>query len=333
MSARQRLTLAILLVMATLLVGAAGYMWIEHDLGISFLDALYQTVITVSTVGFSEVWTMSDAGRIWTIGVIAFGIAAVSYAFTSLITMVISEEFRSLRGQMKMQKKIELLTNHVVLCGAGRMGSLTAKELASRNVPVVVIDNRSDAEEELKAAEIHLIRGDATDEEVLLQAGLLRARALVIALPSDADNVFVSLTARAINPDLMIIARAEQPSTETKLIRAGATRVVCPHTTGAIKVANVLTRPSVVDFMDLASKGVDLEIDEYVVADASPLVSATLREAHVRSRTGAIVIAIKRADGESIVNPEPDAVMAAGDTLILAGPVGVSGRLAALSNE
>lgn len=330
MTARSRLILSILAVLAVLLVGAAGYMVIEKDQGIRFVDALYMTVITVSTVGYDEVWELSSAGKLWTVGVIGVGIATVTYAFTSLVTLVISGELRSLRERKRMDRAIEGLRNHVILCGFGRMGALVAQELHARKVSVVAIDRDHNLQEQLRDLRVPFLIGDATEEEVLLEAGLLRARSVVLALPSDADNVYVALTVHTLCPDLPIVARAENPSTEPKLKRAGASRVVCPHATGAMKIANVLTRPSVVDFVELADQGVDLEIDEYVVAGDSPLVKKTLREAAVRGSTGAMVVAIKRKDGEAIVNPDPDAVLAAGDTLIFVGPAGVSERLDAI---
>lgn len=213
------------------------------------------------------------------------------------------------------------------------MGSLIVEELRQRAVPLVVIDANRDLAADLQDAGVPFLIGDATHEELLVQSGLMHARALVIALPSDADNVYITLTVHALYPDLTIIARAEQPAAEPKLKRAGATRVVCPQVAGAMTVANVLTRPTVVDFVELASKGVDLEIDEYIIADNSPLVGKTIRESYLRRKTGAVVVAIKQPDREAILSPDPDAVLSSGDTLILVGPSGISGRLDELGSE
>lgn len=327
MTARMRLLISVMAVVAVVLVGAAGYMTIDVDRGVTFFDAVYMTIITVSTVGHESVWELSRPGQLWTMTIITFGVVTVSYAFTSLLTLVVSGELRSLRERRKMEKQIEHIHNHVILCGYGRMGSLIAGELESSRVPMVVIERNRELDGDLRGLRFPFVLGDATDEDTLIQAGLMRARALVIALPTDADSVYVTLTARTLNPNVMIIARAEQPSTEAKLKRAGATRVICPQVIGATKVANILTRPSVVDFVDVANKGVDLEIDEYDVPEGSPLVGRTLRESHIRRRTGAIVVAIKRADGEAMVGPDPDAVLEARDTLILVGSAGMSERL------
>jgi voltage-gated potassium channel len=208
------------------------------------------------------------------------------------------------------------------------MGGLVMNELSRRKVSVVVVEIKKESEDGLRASKVPYILGDATEEATLMHAGLMRARAMVVALASDADSVYITLTAHALRPDLNIIARAEHPSTEAKLKRAGATRVVCPQETGALKIANVITRPTVVDFVELAVRGLELEIDEYLIGAGSPLVGQALRESPLRRGTNATVVAIKRADGKAIFSPDPDAVLSAGDTLILVGPAGISGRLA-----
>lgn len=302
-------------------------MVIESDREVSFSDAAYMTVITLSTVGFREPWPLSANGRLWTIGVISFGIVTVFHALGTLVSMTVSGELRSLRERQRMDKRLEQMKGHVILCGFGRMGALVGQELVRREQPFVAIDTDKTVEEDLRELGVHYRIGDATDDDVLLRAGLLHARALVIALPSDADNVYITLSARSFRSDITIIARAENPTTEAKLKRAGATRVICPQATGAMRIVDVLTKPTLVDFVELANKGVDLEIDEYILRDRSRLVGKTLRESHVRGATGAMVVAIKRAAGKAVVNPDPDAVLDAGDTLILVGPAGVSSML------
>lgn len=330
MSPRLRLILSVLALVAVLMIGTAGYMLLETERDLSLLEAAYMTVITVSTVGFTEVWELSPATRIWTIGVIAVGVGTVSVAFTSLITLFVGGDFRSMRERRRMSATIENLRDHVILCGYGRMGSLALREIARDRVPVVVVEIDTAAEGSLREAQVPYIVGDATDEDTLKKAGVMRARALVAVLRSDADNVFITLTARTLRSDLPIIVRAEQPGTEAKLKRAGATRVICPQVMGATRIADVLTRPNVVDLVEMANKGVDLEIDEYEVGAQSPLVGKSLRESALRERTSASVVAVKRANGETLFNPGPDAVLGLGDTMVLVGPAGVSSRLDAL---
>ena len=203
----------------------------------------------------------------------------------------------------------------VPLSGAGRLWT------------VVVIERSAEIESLLAGDEVPCVIGDATEEETLLAAGLHRARALVAALPHDADNVYVTSTAHTLCPELQIIARAELPSTESKLERAGASRVICPQIVGARKISDILHRPNVVDFVEVAAHGGDLEMDEYVIGPHSALAGVTLQDSLIRQQTGAIVVAVKRADGETLYNPKPEVVLAAGDTLIIVGQAGVSDQL------
>ncbi len=327
MSPQMHLLLAVLAVVAVLALGTAGYVILEADRCPSLLAAAYMTVITVSTVGFQEAWSLGDRGRVWTMVIIAFGIITVSYALTSLVALFVSGALRSVRARKKMETTIKQMRGHVILCGYGRVGALVATELTQRQVAVVVVEVKPELEGRLQAAGLACVIGDGTDEQILLAAGLERADTLVATLPHDIDNVYAVLTARTLRPDLKIIARAEQPAAETKLKRAGATQVISPQVIGATRIANVVTRPNVVDFVDLANKGVDLEIDEYVIADRSPLVGTTLRDSLLREQTGASVVAIKKADGETLFNPAPTSSFEASDTLILVGPAGVSALL------
>lgn len=330
MSARLRLVLSILALLAVFMVGTTGYMLIEAEHQPSLLDAAFMTTITLSTVGFSEVWELSDAGKLWSIGVIVFGIATVSIAFTSLVTLFISGEMRSARVRKRMESTIQHFDEHVIMCGYGRMGALATEEVIQRGVTVVVIESARDRQRLLREAGLPFVAGDATDEEVLMRAGVMRASALVATLPHDADNVFITLTVHTLCPGLRIIARAEQPSTEAKLKRAGASRVICPQVMGAARIANVLTRPTVVDFVDMASKGVDLEMDEHVIRADSPLAGKSLRDSPLREKTGVTVVAIKRADGKTHLNPDPDEILQPGDTLVLVGSAGVCSQLDAM---
>jgi len=324
---------AVLAVLAVFMVGTAGYMLLEPGTPPSFGEAAYMTVITVSTVGFNEVWPLSPTTRLWTIGVITFGIATVSYAFTSLVALLVSGELRSQRERKKMTKTLEQLRDHVILCGYGRTGALVIEELQHQDIDAVAIDNRADVEAHLRQVGIPYLIGDATSEDLLLRAGLMRAVALVATLSNDADNVYITLTAAALKPELRIIARAEHPTTEPKLRRAGAARVICPHIIGARKMAALLTRPNVVDFVETVSEGVELEMDEFHVSSESLLNGRTLRDSRVRDRSGGSVVAIKRADGKTMYNPEPNSVIHQGDTLVVVGPSGISGKLKMLEDQ
>ena len=320
----RRLVLSLFAVAAVVVIGSIGYLLIEPDRDVSLLDAVYMTVITASTVGFTEVWEHSDAGRIWTMTIIAFGIGTVTIAFTSLLTLFVSGELQSARERRQMDQAIEKRSDHTIVCGYGRMGSLAARELSRKGASVVVIEKDHEKEDELRESGVAYLLGDATDEDILIRAGVMRAATFVAVLPRDPDNVFITVSVHTLRPELKIIARAEQPATEAKLIRAGASRVVCPQSIGAARIANIVTRPNVVDVIDLANKGISLEMDEHVVTAVSPLVGKSLRDTKMRTRTGASVVAIKRADGETLFTPDPNVLIEQGDTLILVGPIGLS---------
>jgi voltage-gated potassium channel len=326
-TARTRLILSLLGLLGVFVLGTGGYVLLT---GASVTDAAYMTIITVSTVGYHEVVPVNQPGRLWTALVIVFGIGVVSVAFTSLLTLFVGGEFRAALGRRTVQARIDRLEGHVILCGFGRMGSMAAERLKQAGCPIVVVENSKAMREDLDAAGFLYVIGDAAEEETLLLAGLMRAGSLVSALPADADNVFVTLTARGLRPDLQIVARAEQLTAEVKLRRAGADRVICPKAIGAKRFADILTRPNVVDFFEVAAEGVELEMHEYRVGPGSKLCDATLRKLELRQQADAMVVAIKRANGTWVLHPDPDQVIQTGDLLVLIGRAGTSTRLQAL---
>jgi len=327
-SPRRRLILSVIALIGVFVAGTFGFLVIESDQHVSVLDAAFMTAVTLSTVGYGEVWTLSDSGRLWSLVVITVGIATVSVAFTSLIALFVSGELRTHREMLLMEKKLETSRDHVVLCGFGRMGGMIARDLQSARIPVVIVEADTGRLDELKSLSTEFIIGDATEDDMLLRAGIMRARALISMLPHDADNVFIALTAHALRPDLNIIARAEQPQTEAKLKCAGATRVICPQLIGATRAVDILIRPNVVDFVDIAAEGVQLEMDEFVIAEQSVLAGKMLQDCQLREQLGVIVVAIKRSDGKTVFSPGPQAALDTGDTLILVGKAGVSRQLA-----
>jgi voltage-gated potassium channel len=330
MDSRRRLLLALLVLLSVFLVGTAGYVVIE---GASFGDAAFMTATTLSTVGYREVFHLGTAGRIWTILIIAFGIGTVFAAFGVVTAMIVSGEVGRLMGSRKLQSQIEHLNQHVIVCGYGRMGVLVVQELRERHVPVVVIENDPARTREIEEARTLYVLGDASEESTLAQAGVMRAKGLVAVLPHDSDNVFVTLTARGLRKDLFIISRAEQAASESKLLRAGASRVISAQALGATIIANVLTRPHVVDFVDVAAKGVELEMEEYVISPSSPMRGKTLRDAQLRQRANVMVVAIKHADGRTTFNPGPESVLDVNDAIITIGQAGTSSRLESLRLE
>lgn len=297
MSPLRRLVITLTVLCGVFVVGTLGYLVIEQERCPSVFDAAYMTMTTMTTVGFREVWELSRPGQVWTLCIVAIGVTTYYVAASSLVSLFVGGDLLHLRERKKMQRTIEHMRGHVILCGYGRMGSFVAAELTTLKLPIVVIEKSRDLEANLTRSGLPFVIGDATDEEVLLEAGLDRAKTLVVALPTDSENVFITLTARSLRSDLTIIVRAELPATERKVLRAGASRVICPQIIGARRIRDIITRPNVVDFVDVANKGVDLEMDEYVIQPQSPLRGMKLRDSLLRQQGGAIVVAIKSAAG------------------------------------
>ena len=316
----QHLRWGCLLLIVVVAVASGGYMVLLHwPPG----DAIYMTVITITTIGFKEVRPLDAVGRVWTLLVVVFGLVAIGYLGSSVISAMTEGRIRQVLGRYKLDQKLQELRNHVVVCAYGHMASLVCQGLTERRVPFVAID--SDAERVREAQEAgHLcMHGDATDDQVLLRAGVQRAHALVTVLPSDADNVFITLSARNLNKKLAIVALAQQAATPQKLRVAGATHVVSPHVVGAMRIANLVTRPGVVAVVDVVTGSVseDLVLEDLSVPSGSPLVGKSLLESDIRKRTGLIVVAIRRTDGTRVFNPDASTMLQQGDTVVVLGPV------------
>jgi len=328
MTSRRRLFISILVLLAVYWIGVAGYLAIGRD--VSLLEAMYITANALSTVGARELAGQTSATTIWTIFIIIFGVIAVMVAVSLLIALIVEGEVGRLIGSRQLESRIKHMQNHIIICGLGRMGSMLVKQLQDRKVPVVVVEKDPEVCREAEKLKTLYILGDATDEASLEKAGIDRARSLVAVLKSDADNVFVTLTARQVQPNLMIVARAEQFSAEAKLRRAGANRVISPQAIGAERITNVLTRPHLMDFVEVAAKGIEFEMDAVVVSPDSPIAGKTLREADIRANANVMVVAIREPDGTTRFNPPANEVLHPKNTLITIGPQGAASRLADL---
>lgn len=305
-----------LLLILILLAGTIGYIIIED---MTFIDALYMTVITLATVGFREVKELSQEGKIFTIILILSGFGVFTYALTIGARIIIEGEIKEVFKKRKMRKKVEALSDHYIVCGYGRMGSIIVKELLANKMPVVIIEkNPSNLPEN---DNITYFAGDATNDEILKLAGIDRAKGLITVLPSDAENLYVVLSARELNSNLFIVARAVEKEAEPKLKRAGANRVVSPYFIGGLRIAHTVLRPNVVDFLEFAtsSEYVEIQIEEVDIAPNSPLIGKSIAQSGIGRDLGIIIIGIRRADGRMKFNPNSQTIIKEGDTLIVLG--------------
>ena len=309
-----RLRRAIAMVVAVLIVGTVGYLLF----GLSFTDAVYQTVTTVSTVGFRELHEFSTLEQWFTIGVIILGASTVLYTFTLAVQVVVDGELRDFLGRRFMNREISKLSGHTIVCGWGRVGRAVADDLAEAGHSVVVVDIDADR---VAGLDYPTVVGDATLDSTLRAAGIDRARALIAALEGDAENLFVTLSARAIVPDLFIVARARQDESVPKLANAGADRVVNPQELGAARMASFVARPHVAEFVDVVmhERSLEFRMQEFDVPEGSPLAGQTLREADLRKRAGVLILALRRVDGTFTTNPDPDIVIEPHQILIAVG--------------
>jgi len=310
-----------LILMSSLLLafGVSGYILVEH---FTFLEALYMSVITLATVGFTEVRPLDDAGRIFTIVLILMGAGFLTYSLIYFSQVMFDPNLIELYRRRRLKKQLGQLEDHYLVCGYGQMGQIIVQELMNHNIPVVVIDSDDALVIRFREKGILHLTADATEEENLIAAGIQRAKGLVAVVNRDTDNVFIVLTARDIKKDLLVFARAGSPSTHKRLLKAGANRVVSPFATGAHHIAQNILRPTVTDFLDLAlsTEGLELSLEEIVVPDDAVLVGKELMHSGIRSQYNLIVVAIKRRDGSMIYNPSPQELLEANDILIVIGP-------------
>lgn len=306
---------ALLSFLAVVVFGVVGYRFLE---GYSWLDAWYMTVITLTTVGYREVQPLSVRGQIFTMALLVGGIGIFFYTAVAVVEKVVKGEFQEFFGRRRMQKRIEALTGHYIVCGFGRIGEVVCRELATKPVPFVVMEQQEERIREAEAAQYITVQGDATEENDLMNAGIMRAKGLFATLPSDADNVFVILTSKELNPALFVVARAEADRTTRRLLHAGADKVISPYAMGGHRMAQAALRPAVIDIIDLAthSKSLDLQMEEVVISATSPCKGLPLRDTGVYGQPGVIIVALKRASGELLFNPPPSEKIESGDSLI-----------------
>lgn len=321
---RRQILLATLALLVLFAVGTGGYYLIE---GWSWMDGLYMTFITLSTIGFQEIHPLSDAGRFFTLGLGITGIGLLTFVVARSAQLLLASE--RLRERRNM-KQINKLSDHYIICGYGRVGQRLAEDLEADDRPYVVIDIAPDEIEELRKNNVLHIQGNAEEDEVLKRAGIDRARCLILTLPEDSTNVFVALTARQMNSDLFILARTVDYNNRTKLLHAGADKVIAPSEVGADRMAQVVLRPNVDQFMEqvLHANALSLQIEEVKVHQSAPLAGQSLAESNFRQQFDAVVIGIIDASTNTMkFNPSPSARIDAGDILIVLGDSSVIATL------
>jgi len=310
--------ISIVLFIALLAIGSWGYMAIE---GWDFFDALYMTVITIATVGYGEVHIVSPTGRMFTLVLIFLGVGFFLYVVGNFIQFLVEGRIRYVLGRRKLDRQINKLKNHYIICGYGRMGRALARFLIQRYLDVVVIEQNQARTAVMDEDGILYLVGAATDESLLIRAGIERARGLITVVGSDADNVFLVLLARQMNPDVFIVARAVMNSAKRTLTAAGANKVVSPYDLGARRMAHAILRPTVIEFLEMAfaDENVDVEVEELTIKPNSPVVRRTLYESEIRPKFGVIIISIKKSDGRMVFNPDADTLLESEDTLVVVG--------------
>ena len=301
-----------------LLLGTLGYMMLE---GWRPLDAIYMTIITLTTVGYTEINPLSEAGRVFTVMLIMIGVGLFIYVAGAVVQFMVEGQIRILFGRRRLDKQIEQLKNHFIICGYGRIGRVLARKLDQKPVDLVVIEKNRDLVPVMEADRVLFISGSATEEINLVKAGIHNAKGLVAVLATDTDNVFLVLTARQLNPDLFIMARATQKESKITLKAAGASKVESPYDIGAANMAQRIIRPTVTSFLDLAFayRRTDIQMEEIPVHQDSDLVGVMLKDSGIRQKYKLILIAIKQADGEMIFNPSFETVLRGGDMVIAVG--------------
>jgi voltage-gated potassium channel len=305
---------AVMALSAAIVFGTIGFHFVE---GWSLADSLYVTVQTLTTVGYGDVPPRSGGGRIFAVVVMLIGAGGVALAVSTIVQSVVKWELVSTFGQRRLTKKMSKLRDHYIVCGSGRVGSHLVRDLLAANESFVVIENDQQRAAEFSQRGVNVLVGDATLEESLRDVGVQHARGLAACLPNDADNVYVVLTARDLNPNLRIVARAAEEQAEAKLLRAGANHVIAPTIIGGHRMAVALTKPAVSEFMDsITANELGLGFEQVEVDAASPLVGQELRSTPIRSELDVVIISIRRQDGQIVFNPAGNATIENGDILI-----------------
>lgn len=303
---------------AIVIIGTVGFIAIED---MALIDAIYMTIITITTVGFGEIKTLSPEGRLFTIALVAGGVGIIGYSLGTMIEFVVGGQLSGLYRRRNMTRRIENLRAHFIICGYGRVGEAVAKEFARHDATFVVIDQGGETLNRLSESGHLFIEGDATTDEVLMAAGVERAAGLVAAVDSDADNTFVTLSARVLNPDLFIVARSNSDEAINKLEKAGASKVISPYSVSGRRMATVLLKPLVTDYLEVMAGAGELEfrVEEFALNATCEVVGRSIKELDIRNETGASILAVRHGTGGFDTNPDPSLVLSDEDVVVAIG--------------
>jgi voltage-gated potassium channel len=313
-----KILLAIAILLTIFLIGTLGYHFIE---GWDIFDAFYATIVTLSTIGYGDFYPHTKSGRLFTIILIIFGVGSMLYTIVLLAESFIEVQVKNFMGRDKLKKMIDKMNNHYIVCGCGRIGYLICKELKADNVDFVVIDNNADIMQKIEEAGFPYYQGDATEDKTLIGAGIKRAKGIVCVLPTDAQNLYVILTAKELNPKIFILSRSEEEESEHRLLRAGADRVMSPYTLGGMRMAMAILRPAMLDFIEISTQrqSLELRMEELELCEGSPIIGKSLEESAIRHTYGLIIVAVKKDTGKMIFNPLANYILEKGDRLVAMG--------------
>ena len=314
----KNLKIALLGLFSLFIIGTFGFHIIE---GWSLSESLYTTVTTLSTVGYGDFYPETEKGRIFTIILIIFGVGTMLYTVVLFTETMVEARFRSILGRGRLEKMLKKLNDHYIICGCGRIGYLICKELTAEKIDFVVVDNNPETIQKIEEEGFIYYKGDAAQDKTLIAAGIKRAKGIVCALPTDPENLYVILTAKELNPNIYILSRSEEMESEHRLLRAGADRVMSPYTLGAMRMAMAITKPAMLDFIEITTRrqSLELRMEELAICDGSPFIGKSLEESEIRHRFGLIIVAVKKDTGKMIFNPLANYIISNGDKLIALG--------------
>ena len=314
----RKIKIALYFLILIIVMGTVGYHFLE---GWSLANSFYATIVTLGTVGFGDFCPVTPAGKLFALFIIVFGVGTLAYTFAMIMERFAEGRFKEILGRGKLEKRIKKMENHYIICGCGKIGKLICAELAHEKVEFVIVENDPEVTQGIEDIGFAYVKGGATDDKTLLDAGVKRAKGIVCALPKDADNLYIVLTARELNPDIYIISRFEDNASERRLINAGADRVMSPYRVGGMRMSQAILRPAMLEFIELTTtrQSLALRMEELEVCEASFIIGKSLEESGLRKDYGLIVVAIAKESGKMVFNPVASYVIQSGDKLIALG--------------